>query len=89
VPVVPAKLGLCPAAARWSATEQAIRPPGGRNRNHPYGSRDAQGKSVFFNTGGLRRAGMGRFRLGTEWRFNFWIADDTAGMHNASGFLPL
>src|ERR1035437_6711833 len=45
-------MNLRPAASVPGQMEQAIRLMGGGNRDHPYGSRDAQGKSVLFNTGG-------------------------------------
>jgi hypothetical protein len=43
-------LGLGPAVARLEISVQAISPSGGRNRDHPHGSREAQGKSVRVST---------------------------------------
>src|ERR1035437_8528488 len=50
-------VNLRPAASVLGQMEQAISLTGGGNRDHPYGSRDAQGKSVLFNTGGQRSSG--------------------------------
>jgi hypothetical protein len=50
-------MNLRPAAAVPGQMEQAISLMGGGNRDHPYGSRDAQGESVLFNTGGQERCG--------------------------------
>src|ERR1035437_8685829 len=45
-------MNLRPTASVLGQMEQAISLTGGGNRDHPYVSRDAQGESVLFNTGG-------------------------------------
>jgi hypothetical protein len=44
-------MNLRPAASMAGQMEQAISLTGGGNRDHPYGSRDAQGESVLVGTG--------------------------------------
>ncbi len=52
--------------------------PGGRNRNHPYGSRGAQGKSVLVSTGGKCSSGMGASRCGMNVVTSHPCCDETA-----------